>query len=364
MDARLTGMVVSFGYLILRQVLQLIVVSLRGERANEIEILVLRHQVAVLRRQVKRLDLEPSDRAVFSALSRLLARPRWATFLVTPATLLRWHRTLIARNWTFPRRRPGRPPVHATIQALILRLAKENPGWGHRRIQGELVGLGYRVAASTVWSILTRAGVGPAPRRAGPTWTEFLNSQAKGILACDFLHVDTIGLSRIYVLFLMEIGTRRVHILGVTIHPTGEWVAQHARNLMLELGERAAQFRFLIRDRDTKYTSMFDEVFTSEGIGVLRSPPQAPRANAYAERWVRTVRRECLDRMLVYNARHLVAVLGEFVVHYNENRPHQSRGQRPPNATDTGPAVVDLASARVHRRKILNGLINEYSQAA
>ena len=173
-------MIVSFGYLILRQVLQLIMLGMRGERLKEIEILVLRHQVAVLRRQVKRLDLEPSDRAVLSALSRLLPRPRWATFLVTPATLLRWHRTLIARKWTYPRRRPGRPQVRVAIRALVLRLAKENPCWGHRRIQGELVGLGYRVAASTVWSILTKAGVEPAPRRTGPTWTQFLSAPAKG----------------------------------------------------------------------------------------------------------------------------------------------------------------------------------------
>ena len=357
-------MVLSFGYLLLRQVLQLIVLGLRGERAKEVEILVLRHQLAVLRRQVKRLDLEPNDRAVLSALSRLLPRPRWAAFVVTPATLLRWHRALIARTWTYPRRRPGRPPVQAEIRTLVLRLAKENPSWGHRRIQGELVGLGYRVAASTVWSILTKAGVDPAPRRTGPTWAQFLTGQAKGILACDFLHVDTIGLTRIYVLFLMEIATRRVHILGVTTHPNGQWVAQQARNLMLDLGERARQFRFLIRDRDTKYTDVFDEVFTSEGIEVLRSPPQAPQANAYAERWVRTVRRECLDRILIYHPRHLGAVLGEFVTHYNEHRPHQSRDQRPPNAMDTAPAVVDLASARVHRRKILNGLISEYSQVA
>jgi putative transposase len=194
-------MVVSFAYLILRQVLQLIVLGPGGDRAKEVEILVLRHQVAVLRRQVKRLDLEPSDRVVLSALAQLLSRPRWATFFVTPATQLRWHRTLIARKWAYPRRRPGRPPVHATIRALVLRLAKENPGWGHRRIQGELVGLGLRVSASTVWSILTSAGVNSAPRRTGPTWTEFVISQTKGILACDFLHVDTIGLTRIYVLF-------------------------------------------------------------------------------------------------------------------------------------------------------------------
>jgi putative transposase len=357
-------MVVSFGYLVLRQVLQLIMLGVRGERAKEVEILVLRHQLAVLRRQVKRLDLEPSDRAVLSALSRLLPRPRWAASLVAPATLLRWHRTLIARKWTYSRCRPGRPSVRAEVRTLVLRLAKENPSWGHRRIQGELVGLGHRVAASTVWSILTKAGVDPAPRRTGPTWTQFLSAQAKGILACDFLHVDTIGLTRIYVLFLMEIATRRVHLLGVTTHPSGEWVVQQARNLMVDLGERAGQFRFLIRDRDTKYTSLFDEVFASEGIEVLRSPPQAPRANAYAERWVRTVRRECLDRILIYHPRHLLAVLAEFVEHYNEHRPHQSRDQHPPDATDAGPAVVDLARTRVRRRKILNGLISEYSQAA
>jgi transposase InsO family protein len=287
-----------------------------------------------------------------------------ATFLITPATLLRWHRTLIAGKWTYPRRRAGRPPVRAEVRGLVLRLARENSGWGPRRIQGELMRLGLRVAASTVWSILTKAGVDPAPRRTGPTWTQFLSAQAKGILACDFLHVDTIGLTRIYVLFLMEIATRRVHILGVTTHPNGQWVAQQARNLMLGLGERAGQFRFLIRDRDTKYTEVFDEVFTSEGIEVLRSPPQAPRANAYAERWVRTVRRECLDRMLIYNPRHLLAVLAEFVEHYNQHRPHQSRDQRPPNAAGTGPAVADLASAWVRRKKILDGLINEYSQVA
>lgn len=357
-------MIVSFGYLILRHMLQLVALGMRGDRSKEVEIPVLRHQVAVLRRQVKRLDLEPTDRAVLSALSRLLPRPRWATFVVTPATLLRWHRNLIARKWTYSKR-PGRPSVPAEIRKLVLRLAKENPTWGHRRIQGELVGLGHRVAASTVWTILTNAGVDPAPRRTGPTWTQFLTAQAKGILACDFMHVDTIGLTRIYVLFLMEVATRRVHILGATTNPTGAWVAQQARDLMMDLGERAQQFRFLIRDRDTKYTNVFDEVFTTEGIEVLRSPPRAPRANAYAERVgthrpprvpgpdadlqpaTPTDRPERVRRAL------------------QRAQAHQSRHQHPPNTTYTGPPVViDLATARIRRGKILNGLINEYSQAA
>jgi putative transposase len=212
---------------------------------------------------------------------------------------------------------------------------------------------------------LTNAGVDPAPRRTGPSWTQFLTARAKGILACDFLHVDTIGLTRVYVLFLMEIATRRVHILGVTTNPAGEWAARQARNLMTDLEQRAGQFRFVIRDRDAKYTTVFDEVFATEAIEVLRSPPQAPRANAYAERWVRTVRRECLDRMLIYSPRHLLAILGEFAAHYNEHRPHQSRDQRPPNATDAASAAVDdLAAMRIRRRTILNGLINEYSRAA
>jgi hypothetical protein len=313
---------------------------------------------------VRRLDLEPADRAVLAGLSRLLPRLRWAAFFVTPATLLRWHGNLIARRWTYPTRRPGRPPVTVELRELVLRLARDNPTWGCRRIQGELAGLGYRLAPSTIWAILTKAGIGPAPRRAGPTWTEFLTAQAKGILACDFLHVDTIGLSRIYVLFLIEVATRRVHLLGATTNPTGQWVAQQARNLMLGLGERANQFRFLIRDRDAKYTAIFDTVFQTEGIEVLLTPPQAPRANAFAERWVRTVRRECLDRILIYNPRHLLAVLGEYAAHYNGHRAHQGRGQRPPDR-DTLPApVTDLTAIRVRRRKVLYGLTSEYEQAA
>jgi transposase len=180
---------------------------------------VLRHQVAVLSRQVRRPDLEPADRVVLAVLSRLLPRPRWSVFFVTPATLLRWHRELVVRRWTYPHTRPGRPPIDPQIRALVLRLAAENPTWGHRRIQGELARLGHTVAASTVWKILHRAGVEPAPRRAGPTWQQFLTAQAHGILACDFFTVDTVFFKRIYVLFFLELATRQVHVAGATAHP-------------------------------------------------------------------------------------------------------------------------------------------------
>jgi putative transposase len=360
----MSAVIVSLGYGIVRLGLQFLTVTARGDRVKEVEILVLRHQVAILRRQVTRVDLEPADRLVLAALSRLLPLPRWPTFFVTPATLMHWHRDLVARRWTYPRRRPGRPSVAAEFRSLVLRFASENPSWGYRRIHGELVGLGHQVSASTVWKILRTGGVDPAPRRAGPTWTQFLTAQAKGILACDFLHVDTISLKRVYVLFVMEIATRRVHLLGATSHPTGEWVTQQARNLMLDLGERAGQFRFLVRDRDTKFAGSFDAVFTGRGVGVIRTAARAPRANAFAERWMRSARRECLDRVLIHGERHLLAVLGEYVVHYNAHRPHQARDQLPPNVDTPAPPITDLAAVRVRRRTILNGLISEYSQAA
>src|SRR6266545_2968328 len=243
------AMSASLVYLLLRQVLQMLTQLARDGGAKDVELLVLRHQIAVLRRQVHRPALEPADRVVLAALSRLLPRPRWSAFFVTPATLLRWHRALIARHWTYPHARRGRPPVAKQIRELVLRLAAENPLWGHRRIHGELVGLGYQVAASTVWNILHRAGVDPAPRRSGPTWKQFLTAQAHAILACDFFTVDTVFLKRIYVLFFIQIGTRQVHVAGVTAHPTGAWVAQQARNLLMDFDRRTAGLRFLLRNR-------------------------------------------------------------------------------------------------------------------
>jgi putative transposase len=351
----------SLVYLLLRQVLQMLTQLARDDGGKDVEILVLRHQVAVLRRQVHRPNLQPEDRVVLAALSRLLPRARWPVFFVTPATLLRWHRQLIARHWTYPHARPGRPPIDQELRALVLRLATENQTWGHRRVQGELARLGYRIAASTVWKILHQAGVDPAPRRTGPTWQQFLTAQAHTILACDFFTVDTVLLKRIYVLFFVELATRQVHVVGVTAHPTGAWVTQQARNLLMNLGQRVDVLRFLLRDRDTKFTSTFDTVFTAAGIDVIRVPPRAPRANSFAERWVGTVRRECTDRMLIVGERHLTSVLVEYTEHYNSHRPHRALDQRPPNPR---PPVVDLGAVRVQRRPILGGLINEYTQAA
>jgi putative transposase len=352
-------------YAVFRTVLSVVVTRGRGEAAKDVELLLLRHEVAVLRRQVARPRLEPQDRFVLAALTRMLPRDLLRARMVTPETLLRWHRQLVARHWTYPpRMKPtgGRPRTAVVIRELAIRFARENPTWGHRRIHGELVGLGYRVAPATVWNILQTAGLDPAPRRTGPSWREFCRTQAATMLACDFFTVDTVLLRRVYVFFVLEVGTRRVHILGVTRQPTGEWVTQQARNFTMAMGERAYGFRFLVRGRDTKFTASFDAVFADAGVGVLRSPPRALKGNAYAERWVSTIRRECLDRMLIFSERQLLDVLTGYENHYNTHRPHRALDQLPPIASDAD--RLRRTAGPVRRTQVLGGLINEYQHAA
>ena len=291
-------------YLMLTKLLGWMVLDARSDTTKEIEILVLRHQLAVLRRRTPFPRMSWTDRAVIAALSRLLPIRLRVGQIVTPSTILRWHRQLVARRWTTPPARTGRPAVPAGIRALVIRLATENPTWSYRRTHGELTGLGYQIGASTVWKILTSSGIDPAPRRAGPTWTGFLRAQAHAILACDVLHLDTITLRRLYVFFVIEHATRRVHILGITAHPTGAWLTQQARNLCLALDDAGRGLRFLIRDRDTKFTAAFDAVFSAIDVRIITTPVRAPRANAIAERLVGTIRRELLDRLLIINPRH------------------------------------------------------------
>jgi putative transposase len=356
----------TLAYMIARFVLEVAAVLMRREVSKDVELLVLRHENAVLRRQVKRVRYEAADRVWLAALSRLIPRHSWPqVFGVSPDTLLRWHRRLVAWRWTYPRgATSGRPSTPAPIRRLVVSMARQNPRWGHRRIQGELARLGHKIAYSTVWEILKRAGIDPLPHRGGLAWGEFLSAQAHQIIACDFMHVDTVFLRRLYVLLFIEHGTRRLHIAGVTASPTGSWVAQQARNLTMDLGTKMDTLRFLIRDRDSKYTQAFDDVFGSEGIQIIKTPPQAPRANAICERVVGTLRRELLDRILIVGPGHLRRILAAYTIHYNARRPHQSLDQRHPDADTAVPApTIDLTGRRIKRSPILGGLINEYEAA-
>ncbi|MEU7004999.1 integrase core domain-containing protein [Nonomuraea sp. NPDC046570] len=348
-----------------RRLLSLPALLLRRSVSKEAELLVLRHQNAVLRRQVPRVRYEPADRLWLAALSHLIPRSHWERiFPITPATWLAWHRNLVAKKWDYSKpRRPGRPPTAAAVKALILRLAAENPRWGHRRIHGELTRLGHKIALSTVWNILNQAGIDPAPRRSGPTWKQFLTAQAEHIVAVDFLHVDTASLERLYALIMLEHGSRRAHLLGVTANPTGPWTAQAARNFLMDTD--ITKRRFLIRDRGGQFTDAFDAVFVDAGLRVIKSPPQAPKANAHCERIIGTLRRELLDSTLILNERHLRRTLTRYLEHYNTARPHRGIRQLAPSQAETRPPTpIDLANHRVHGRSILGGLINEYRIAS
>jgi transposase InsO family protein len=354
----------SFVYLALGRVLELIVLCCRSAEAKQVEILVLRHELAVLRRQHPRPGLQSKDRALLAALSRHVPRVRWSVFLVKPETLLGWHRRMVRRRWTYPTASSGRPPVPDQVQQLIVRLARENPRWGYQRIRGELLRLGCRISASSISRVLRAHGIDPAPRRAPTTWRSFLRRQAAGILACDFFTVDTVFLQRLYVLFIIELRSRRVRLAGVTAHPSGPWVVQQARNLVAALDDEATAFRFLIRDRDAKFTTVFDDVWRSTDVEVICTPVRAPNANAIAERWVGTVRRECPDQLLIVGSWQLVRVLRVYVEHYNRRRPQRSLGLGTPMPSGSGEAASAPALRQLHRRDILGGLIHEYERAA
>jgi len=354
----------KLAYFMLCRAIQLLALLARDDAAKDLEILVLRHQLAVLRRQVPRPRLESADRARLAAVSRVLPRTRWSCFLVTPQTLLRWHRRLVAGAWTYPHRGSGRPPLDEDTQQLIVRLAWENPHWGYQRIKGELLHLGVQVSATTIRETLRRHGLDPAPRRVTMMWQVFLRQQAAGILACDFFTVDTVWLNRLYVLFFIELGTRRVHLAGVTVNPNGAWVTQQARNLLLVLGEQGRRVHFVLRDRDAKFCRAFDDVFCSEGGKTVLTPVQAPNANAFAERWVGTVRQECLDWLLIVGRGHLEQVLRIYVEHYNLHRPHRALGLGPPAPRADPNAADEACQGRIQRRDLLGGLLHEYRRAA
>ena len=349
-------------YLIFVRVCGWLVLLGRSSASKDAELLVLRHEVAVLRRANPRPRLDWADRAVLAALVRLLPARLRAHRLVTPGTVLRWHRRLFTRKWTYPNR-AGRPPVSAEIAAMIERLATENHGWGYQRIQGELLKLGHRVSASTIRRILKALKIPPAPeRRTDASWRKFPHAQASTMLAADFFHVDcAVTLRRLYCLFVLEIGSRCVHVLGVTANPDGPWTVQQIRNLLMDLGDRAADFRFLVRDRAGQFTASFDAALADAGIEAVKIPPRSPRANAFAERFVLTARTEVTDRMLISGERHLRTVLTEYETHYNGRRPHRSRQLRPPRPDHP---VADLSRERIQRRPVLGGLISEYERVA
>jgi transposase InsO family protein len=337
--------------------------------ANEVEIAVLRHQLAVLRRQVARPRYGPADRMLLATLAKLLPRERWPVFLVTPSTLLRWHREMVARRWIYPHTGRGSRGLDQQVVDLVLRLARENSSWGYRRVHGELLVLGVKVAASTVWEILREAGIDPAPDRTATTWAGFLRSQANALLAADFIETVTLTGARMYILAVIEHASRRIRILGATAHPTTAWVTQAARTLVMDLEDAGSAARYLIRDRDGKYPALFDAILADAGITVVRSGVQIPRMNAIMERWVRTCRRELLDRTLIWNQRHLLHALHdlhEYEAFYNAHRPHQGIANARPLQPLPEP-ITDpdqLARLDIRRRDRLGGILRVYEHAA
>ncbi|CCM63432.1 integrase core domain-containing protein [Candidatus Microthrix parvicella] len=336
--------------------------------SRDAEILALRHQILVLQRQIDHPRFIETDRTILALLSSTTDRTRRATtfLIVRPETVLRWHRRLVARHWTQPPTpKTGRPPIDPELRRLVIRLANQNPNWGYRRIHGELARLGHKLAASTVWKILRAAGIDPTRDRTGPSWSEFIHSQWKAVLATDFACVDTALLRRFHVLFVIEVATRRVHLAGITTTPTGSWTTQAARNLTMKLDDNHP-FRFLIRDGAGQFTRSFDAVLAGSGITAIRTPPRSPQANAYAERWVRTLRHELLHRTIIWNEHQLQQLLDEYLEHYNSYRPHRGLHQRAPNDTadvtpiDTRPTNPTSPNLRRTHQRVPNRSLSRF----
>jgi transposase len=360
-------MCLRFVFLLITRAASWLWLSRRKEAWQTAEILILRHQLAVLqRRQPRRPNMNWADRALPAALLSVIpnARRQGLRLVVTPDTILRWHRDIIRRRQAARsmRGKTGRPATRRNITALVLRLARENPGWGYRRIHGELAGLGVKVAASTVREILKKAGINPAPRRTGPPWPQFLRSQAETILACDFFTADLLDDTQAYVLAAIEHATRRIRILGITLHPTGEWTTQQARNLLMDLGGQSHQIKFMIRDRGSNYTAAFGAVLADAGIRTVLCNIQTPRMNAIAERWIGGCRRELLDHTLIWNQGHLRRILREYETHHNQHRPHLSLDGAAP--LKPLPKPVDLGQYRARRQARVGGGVNEYRLVA
>nr|QIY76805.1 transposase [Streptomyces sp. RLB1-33] len=341
-----------------------------SDRDKDIEILALRHQLLVLQRQVRKPAFTDTDRAVLAGLLHRLpmGKLRQLLLLVRPDTIMRWHRDLLKRRHAatcIPKRR-GRPPTVRSIRTLVLRLARENSSWGYRRIHGELAALGIKVAASTIWEILREHGIPPAPERESTTWADFLRNQADALLACDFFETRTLTGARLYVFAVIEHATRRIRILGTTAHPTADWVVQLGRNLVMDLEDAGSRVRFLIRDRDSKFTQAFDAVLTDAGLEIVKSGVRMPRMNSIMERWIQTCRRELLDRTLIWDQRHLLHALREFESFYNGHRPHRALRQAAPLRSLPEPTTEpgQIKHLEIRRRDRLGGTLHEYQHAA
>jgi putative transposase len=336
----------------------------QSDHDQALELLLLRQQLRIYERKTKQPRISRWEKVALASVAATLPDLSRVCLVFTPATVLRWHREIVRRKWTFANRpKRGRPPVAPGCVQLIVRLARENPRWGYGKIQGELLKLGHRVSRSAIKRVLRQHRLLPAPKRGGSTWRPFLGHYRDSVVACDFFTVDTLCLTRLYVLFFIELGTRRVHLAGCSAAPDAAWVTQQARQFAWHLLDSDPAIKFLIHDRDGKFAAAFDTVFAAEGISVIRTPVRAPNANAYAERVIRSLREECLDHLLLLNRAHLTFVLKRYLESYNHRRPHQGLGQRPPAPTTT-PPTSPAAPARVRCHPVLGGLIRDYAVAA